>query len=101
MTQCIYIYTDNNRRQLQLRTSGTPLTNANCRRLVYQEKHETEQAVSLRLGELHTYTRMQLERVVRRSNPDWLNLNADAGYGYNYHPGAKLSPNVPNFTSVR
>lgn len=122
MKYYIHIYTDNNRQKLQI--SISPIISGiesqhniageqtRCTRLVYQEIHETENAATLRIKELDDYTRMQLERLIRRANPNWNNLFSTGNNRSNqlkesissqrlYHPGAKLRPNVPNLTSLR
>ncbi|MCL7986990.1 hypothetical protein M8998_03435 [Sphingobacterium sp. lm-10] len=44
-------------------------------RVVYEETYATENCAMDRLKELYAYTRMQRERLVRRQNPNWLNLH--------------------------
>lgn len=101
MAHYIYIHTDNNRIHLHVGATPGSAGAYGQRRLVYLEIHETEAAAAARLCELRHYTRMQLERLVRRSNPNWLNLELRQHRVPYYHPGAKLSPNVPNRTSLR
>lgn len=121
MKYYIQIFTDNNRQKLQVSIKpNIDLINHNneigqhpsCTRLVYQEIHETEKTAAQRMNELDGYTRMQLERLIRRSNPNWNNLFLKENVRFNqlkdsisslrhYHPGAKLRPNVPNLTSLR
>lgn len=43
-------------------------------RIVYEELFTSESAANKRLIELKSYTRMLRERLVRRRNPNWLNL---------------------------
>lgn len=97
----ISIHTDNNRNQLHVISMQAQNRALGSGRLVYQEIHENWQTASFRLRELQGYTRMQLERVIRRSNPNWLNLDLHPNLAAVYQPGAKFSPNVPNRTSFR
>lgn len=98
MAQYIGIYTDSNRTQLLIKFNENQNFKLEGFRLVYREIHETEKTAHARLSELQSYTRMQLEKLVRRDNPNWLNLLLTER---DYHPGAKLSPKVPNLTSLR
>lgn len=126
MKYFIHFLTDNNRKNILIKVDATDNTTqeshldlsnkrqVSCSRLVYQEIHETENAAIKRLEELNEYTRMQLERLIRSSNPNWVNLllmrdtspeyarpSFDRKNEKIYQPGAKLRPNVPNFTSLR
>lgn len=100
MAHYIYIYTDNNRTTLTVETEENQVHTPSSGRLVYREIHETAKTASFRMNELKTYTRMQLERIVRRANPNWLNL-AVMDRARVYQPGAKFNPNVPKRTSLR
>ena len=93
----IVILTDSNRRYLEVvitndlsgvlqHISISQQTKMNLTtqltRVVYEENYATEKHATERLKELNTYTRMQRERLVRRQNPNWLNL----------HPSKPLVP---------
>ncbi|WP_166335915.1 GIY-YIG nuclease family protein [Sphingobacterium chungjuense] len=86
----IVILTDSNRRYLEVLMTNNLLdvlhhitmaqqTQLNLTtklsRIVYEETYATESGAVDRLKELQTYTRMQRERLVRRQNPNWLNLH--------------------------
>lgn len=43
-------------------------------RLVYHEAYPSEEAAMRRFNELRTYTRMQKERLIRKRNPNWVDL---------------------------
>lgn len=43
-------------------------------RVVYEETFATESMANKKLLELKTFTRMQRERLIRKQNPNWLNL---------------------------
>src|SRR5690606_6044204 len=43
-------------------------------RLVYHEALPTEEAALRRFRELSSYTRMQKERLIRKYNPNWVDL---------------------------
>lgn len=47
-------------------------------RLVYQESCSSEEAALARFNELRRYTRMQKERLIRKSNPNWVDLARSA-----------------------
>lgn len=102
MKYYILILTDNNRNSLNV---SMLYEDEICgvvgrQRLIYQEIHESLDAAKTRLQELQGYTRMQKERIIRRSNPNWVNLIRPSLKNA-YHPGVKFSPNVPNLTSLR
>jgi|SRR5690606_2400632 len=85
----IYILTDSNRRCLHVGMAGD-LSHATAAykelrdlffdsdtyatRLVYYEAFPTEEAALFRFNELSGYTRMQKERLIRRHNPNWIDL---------------------------
>lgn len=89
----IYIITDSNRRFLEVGThtdlsllmhelqqSNEMLFNASMRlnRLVYMENFHCEEQAEKRKRELQLYTRMQLEKIIRKANPNWNQLFANA-----------------------
>jgi len=82
MNTHIYILTDSNRTCLHVvelpDTTGDtipdPLSNAS--RVVYQESLTSEESARKRFEELSRYTRMQKERLIRKHNPNWMNLNS-------------------------
>ena len=45
-------------------------------RLVYQETFATEEAALARYACYQSYTRMQSEKLIRRANPNWIDLYA-------------------------
>lgn len=102
----ILILTDNNRNALNISMiednefiTGS-LCHSGTHRLIYQETHESQEQAVIRLRELQSYTRMQKERIIRRSNPNWINLLRPS-LRNDYQPGVKLRPNVPNLISLR
>ena len=52
-------------------------------RIVYHESIPSEEMAHKRFQELSRYTRMQKERLIRRDNPNWINLSAHTS---NYLP---------------
>ena len=89
MNTYIYILTDSNRNCLHVgmtddlqqaaktyRTLNGLFFDAASRasRLVYHEAFSDEAEALRRFKELSRYTRMQKERLIRRRNPNWLNL---------------------------
>jgi len=90
MQHHIYILTDANRKCLHVGTTsdlneamntyremyalffdgGSPIS-----RLVYKETYHDEEAALMRFEELKNYTRMQKERLIRRHNPDWVDMS--------------------------
>ena len=50
--------------------TGTPQFN----RIVWIEEFATFEAAQKRKAEINYYTRMQKERLIRRSNPNWLSI---------------------------
>lgn len=89
MNNYIYILTDSNRRCLHVGMTDDlqkaaktyhQLTGlffdacSNASRLVYHEVLPTDMAALRRFKELSNYTRMQKERLIRRHNPNWLDL---------------------------
>lgn len=89
MGKYIYILTDRNRACLHVGMTDN-LNNAintyrempglffdacsKVSRLVYHESGLSEEAAIRRFKELSNYTRMQKERLIRRYNPDWVDL---------------------------
>lgn len=49
-------------------------TTQHLTRIVYEESFDSEQLANKRYAELKSYPRMLRERLVRRRNPNWLNL---------------------------
>ena len=68
-------------------------------RLIYFEEFSSEEQGMARFNQLSIYTRPQKERLIRSTNPNWVDLTSSLRLSY--HPGAKLIPNVPNLTSFR
>jgi putative endonuclease len=68
-------------------------------RLIYFEELSSEELGINRFNQLSIYTRPQKERLIRSTNPNWVDLTS--GLETSYHPGAKFNPNVPNLTSFR
>lgn len=115
MKYTILILTDNNRRSLKFKLSLSESFNKHLsewevgtdHRIIYKESYDTFQDAQARISELETYTRMQVERLIRRSNPNWLNLlirpsiQSPTRAVTHYHPGAKFNPKVPKRTSER
>lgn len=90
MHHFVYILTDSNRKHLHVGmadnlsravaayralTTLFSQTDATVPRLVYREAHPSETAALARFHELSRYTRMQKERLIRRYNPNWVNLS--------------------------
>lgn len=90
MQHHIYILTDINRKSLHVGTAAdlneaiktyremyTLFFDAGAQisRLVYKETHASEEAALQRFDELRNYTRMQKERLIRRHNPDWVDMS--------------------------
>lgn len=89
MENYIYILTDSNRSCLHVGMTDDlqkaartyrELTGlffdaqSNVSRLVYHEALSSDSAALLRFKEISGYTRMQKERLIRRYNPNWLDL---------------------------
>lgn len=85
----VYLATDANRayiavdycqniahRLFELSQSGMPFFSGNARigRIVYMEEFATIEEAHKRKDELSAYTHMMKERIIRRSNPNWLNI---------------------------
>lgn len=85
----IYIITDSNRRYLEVGlhhnvavlsqelmqpTLGYCNSPLRLNRLVYAEQFKSEEEADIRKRELQLYTRMQLERMIRKGNPNWNHL---------------------------
>lgn len=84
MKYYIVILTDNNRSALQVsliessdmqveRTLASMLFDS-YKRVIYKEAYSSFDGALLRLMELKKHTRMQTERLIRGSNPNWLNI---------------------------
>ncbi|WP_257668174.1 GIY-YIG nuclease family protein [Parapedobacter tibetensis] len=89
MSNYIYILTDSNRTCLHVGMANdlnkaintySELTGlffdacSKVSRLVYHEAYPSEEAAFRRFKELSGYTRMQKERLIRRHNPNWIDL---------------------------
>jgi len=114
MNNYIYILTDSNRNCLHVgMTDNLPqaaktyreLTGlfsdagANVSRLVYYETLPDNPAALRRFNEVSRYTRMQKERLIRRRNPNWLNLEfVQASTGI-IPSGLSRQIRVPAFTN--
>lgn len=73
-------------------------------RLVHLESFNSRENAQVRQQEIRKYTRMQLERLIRKNNPNWNDLKyrlSDHPEARHYHPGEKFTPNVPNRMSFR
>lgn len=53
-------------------------------RVVYFKEYHTNINAQLALRELNFYTRMQIERLIRKSNPNWINLLEKTSYLNNF-----------------
>lgn len=106
---CIYISTDSNRLFMEIGYCSNiadkiqEINNSNTavytskpifNRLVFVEDAITYEAALARIAELCSYTRMQKERIIRRKNPNWLNLahrqprvRITAGHDYTFARG--------------
>lgn len=106
MENYIYILTDSNRSFLHVGMTDnlqeatrthrelTRLffnTQSNASRLVYHEALPSDSAALLRFKEVSGYTRMQKERLIRRYNPNWLDLGI-APTRAGMHPVASTHP---------
>ena len=90
MNTYIYIFTDSNRTSLHVGLSEANQETAphvhnllsgfskdplsTLPRVVYKESLASEEIARKRFEELSRYTRMQKERLIRRHNPNWMNL---------------------------
>lgn len=84
----IYILTDSNRtnfkygitnseaelRNICLNQKLNQLANNNSWRLVYCKEYNNTINAQLALSDFSYFTRMQIERLIRKSNPNWHNL---------------------------
>lgn len=70
-------------------------------KLVYLEECSSRDDAIAKFNEMRVYTRSQKERLIRNSNPNWIDLSAGLASSIIYHPGAKFKPNTPNLTSLR
>lgn len=90
MSNYIYILTDANRKCLHVGTTQDLQnaiktykelyglffdSNAPVSRLVYKEEFLSEESSLKRFEELKGFTRMQKERLIRRHNPNWVDLS--------------------------
>jgi len=86
---CIYMVTDSNRYYLEVgyctdlhlklheieQARGSLFSTApKFNRVVYTEELPTFEAAQKRMNDIKHFTRMQKERLVRRNNPNWLNI---------------------------
>jgi len=89
MDNYVYILTDSNRRCLHVGMTDNLYNAANTyqeltelffggspkvSRLVYHEVHPSPETALSRFTELSGYTRMQKEKLIRKHNPNWVNL---------------------------
>lgn len=72
----VFIATDSNRKELKITTSDITdrRQDSSALRVVYEELHPNYHAAQRRTGELSHYTRMQIERLIRKQNPNWADL---------------------------
>lgn len=113
MKYTVLILTDNNRQKLE--ACMMPVWNTQAvqngkhaslntdipeGRIIYMELYPSWEEAQGRLEAIRSFTRMQTERLVRRKNPNWVNLIRSA-ISSDYQPGVKLRPNVPKLTSLR
>ncbi|MDR2273467.1 MAG: hypothetical protein LBF27_21340 [Sphingobacterium sp.] len=85
----VYIRTDNNRRyfeidftanifstvmELQEANSFIFQQGPNLNRIIYSEAFPKLSCAQKRMNELQSFTRMQIERIIRKNNPNWNNL---------------------------
>lgn len=85
----VYIVTDNNRRyfeidftsnmfstvmELQQANSFILQRGPHLNRIIYSEAFSKLACAKKRMNELQNFTRMQIERVIRKNNPNWNNL---------------------------
>ncbi|WP_343559935.1 hypothetical protein [Sphingobacterium sp.] len=85
----VYILTDNNRRYFEIDFTSNifstvmELQQANnfilqqgphLNRIIYSEEFSQLAYAKKRMSELQNFTRMQIERVIRKNNPNWNNL---------------------------
>lgn len=88
-THHIYILTDSNRlylevgycgdvhhKMMEIYQSNSVLFSNTPKfsRMVFSEEYPSYESAQERIIELCTYTRMQKERLIRKSNPNWLNV---------------------------
>jgi putative endonuclease len=86
---CIYIITDSNRLYLEVgyctdislklheieQADGSLFSTApKFNRIVYSEEFLSFEAAQKRVDEIKHFTRMQKERLIRKHNPNWLNI---------------------------
>ena len=85
----VYILTDNNRRyfeidftsnifstvmELQQTNSFTFQQGSNLNRIIYSEAFAKLACAKKRMNELQQFTHLQIERIIRKNNPNWNNL---------------------------
>ncbi len=85
----IYIVTDSNRRRFEIGLSSNIFNtvielqqsnnlifnqNPNLHRIIYIEAFTNLPCARKKMSELQHFTNMQIERIIRKSNPNWNNL---------------------------
>ncbi len=85
----VYILTDNNRRyfeidftsnmlstvvELQQANSFTFQQGSSLNRIIYSEAFSKLACAKKRMNELQNFTHLQIERIIRKNNPNWNNL---------------------------
>ncbi|WP_104382662.1 hypothetical protein [Sphingobacterium sp. HMA12] len=85
----VYILTDNNRRyfeidftsnmlstivELQQVNSFTFQQGSHLNRIIYSEAFSKLACAKKRMNELQNFTHLQIERIIRKNNPNWNNL---------------------------
>ncbi|WP_293944815.1 MULTISPECIES: hypothetical protein [unclassified Sphingobacterium] len=85
----VYILTDNNRRHFEINFTSNILSTvlelqqtnsfifqqgANLNRIIYSEAFTELSCAKKRINELQNFTHMQIERIIRKNNPNWNNL---------------------------
>lgn len=122
MKHYILIITDSNRSKLDIKLGCGGAADyekdlwalpKEGKRVVYLETLESMSAAVSRHTDIESYTRMQVERLIRKANPNWSNILKPVGRKEpiatlrsaaarsTYQPGAKFRPNVPNLISSR
>lgn len=69
----IYFATDANRINIEVGYC-TNMADIKFNRIVYMEKFNSFEEAQQKKLIFHTYTRMMKERIIRRYNPNWLNI---------------------------
>ncbi|MDM1292855.1 hypothetical protein HX021_00925 [Sphingobacterium sp. N143] len=85
----VYILTDNNRRHVEIDFTSNIFSTVialqqsnnfifhqgpHLNRMVYSEAFSNLENAKRKMDELRGFTRMQLERIIRKHNPNWNNL---------------------------